>query len=112
MKDQDKGGDPEFKVSFKDAPQAPFQPSEDADAELQRQFKRDDMRTRHWVRKWAVKAVCIICAVLVVVYLLNIILPRPWRWLGDSDLSEIKSTAIAILSALISSLATGFFLRK
>ena len=53
-----------------------------------------------------------ICAVIVVVYVLNTILPVDWVWLSTEQMADIRSLAISILIGVIASLINNYFWRK
>ena len=54
----------------------------------------------------------ILCAVIVVVYVLNTILPVDWVWLSTEQMADIRSLAISILIGVIASLLNNYFWRK
>jgi hypothetical protein len=54
----------------------------------------------------------ILCAVIVVVYVLNTILPVDWVWLSTEQMADIRSLAISILIGVIASLINNYFWRK
>ena len=51
-------------------------------------------------------------AVIVVVYVLNTILPVDWVWLSTEQMADIRSLAISILIGVIASLINNYFWRK
>lgn len=85
---------------------------EELDYNQRKQHKIDDNKTLHKIKKFTMIGLAILCAVIVVVYVLNTIFPVRWVWLSTEQMADIRSLAISILIGVIASLINNYFWRK
>ena len=85
---------------------------DDADAGLIDQWAKDVSRAFHRVKMGFIYCVPILGLICILIYFWHATAPGGWRWLPAEDLKDLRSTAVSILSGVISSIAVGYFYRK
>ncbi len=104
-------------ISLKDEVTSEETPSDDDGFE--RQLKREqiqrDFREEgwfYWIRIGALLFIAVSGLLIVSSYILHLILPEKWHWLGSQQLQDAKGLAITIITGAIISQTTTYLLRK
>lgn len=85
---------------------------DDAYKKLQQSIKMSEEWWLHYVRIGFLVLTVVVTAIIVLIYLWHLVAKHEWLWLSPENLSSLEKLAITIITGLILSLSTSYFLRK
>lgn len=86
--------------------------SEELEADLESQHRRDDKIVLHRIKKYSLIAFAIVAGITVVVYLWHVFMPEGARWLSDQEVGEIRSFALSICTGVGAALVGNYFFHR
>jgi hypothetical protein len=85
---------------------------DDADEELIKQWAQDENKAFHYVKMGIIYCVPSFGLICILIYFWHVMGYPGWRWLTATELQDMRSVSVSILSGVFSSLAVSYFYRN